>query len=96
MPEDDEMMSGGEEGGGGGVVDEGNLNDSCEFINGQFVCTTPGGPSPQDLPPPTQTQCPTCDQISSAPQTGSRGNYFWDSKKIIDKSIKPLNKKKKS
>jgi hypothetical protein len=96
MPEDDEMMSGGEEGGGGGgVVDEGNLNDSCQFIDGQFVCTPPDGPSPEEVPPPIQTECPQCNQILPTPPSGTRGNYFWDSKKIIDNVTKPLNKKKK-
>lgn len=101
MPEDDGGQfynPGGpsDGGGGGGVIDEGNLNDTCEFIDGQFVCTTPGGPSPSEVDPPSQTECPQCNQIADTPPSGTRGNLFWDSQSIIKKALEPLNNKKKS
>ena len=97
MPEDDDMMSGGDEGGGtgGNTLPDTDPNACLIFVNGQFVpCPTPGNPEPEI---PTQTLCPSCDQINpNFPATGTRSNYYWDSKSIIEKATKPLTKKKKS
>jgi hypothetical protein len=83
--DDGDMMGGGGEVGGGGVVDDGNLNIGCEFINGQWVCPTPELSS--------NTQQPTIKKKSI---NGTRSSYYWDSNKNIEKLTKPLSKKKKS
>jgi hypothetical protein len=90
MPED-EMSTGGDEQGG---TLPGEVDQEClVFVDGQFVPC----PTPEDTQPniPSQTVCPTCDQINPyVPPSGTRSNYYWDSKKIIEQATKPLNKGK--
>ena len=92
MPDEEEDSGGGA--GGGNVVDEGNLNEGCQFIDGQWVCPDDSQPNiPAQPNVPSQTQCPSCDQLSYAPPSGTRGSYYWDSQDIIKKATAPLNKK---
>ena len=97
MPEDemstggDEMSTGDQE--GGNTLPNGDPNSCVVFVDGQFVpCPTPEEPEPEI---PTQTICPKCNAINRyVPPSGTRSNYYWDSKKIIQNALKPLNKKK--
>jgi hypothetical protein len=92
MPED-EMSTGGEGGEGGNTLPDTDPNECVVFVDGQFVpCPTPEDPQPNI---PSQTLCPTCNQINpDVPPSGTRSNYFWDSQSIIKKATAPLDTKK--
>jgi hypothetical protein len=87
------MSTGGDEQTGGSTLPNDDPNACLVFVDGQWVsCPPPEQPEPEV---PSQTLCPSCNQINPyVPPSGTRSNYYWDSKKIIEQATKPLNKGK--